>query len=177
MAMELDKIVCVGGGRNQIGFADEDDMASDERNAVPSQQSVKAYVDSKVYAENTIDDCTDTDLASPAVNQNLAHDGANWVNKDANVAGVASHDYGGAHADWTLSAVEARCKLLVVTNADEAAAIVGPDTEGKEFYVNNGAGFAVTIKVSGETGVTIANTKTAHVIHNGADYIRVTADA
>ena len=47
-------------------LSDEDDMASDERNAVPSQQSVKAYVDSKVYAENTIDDCTDTDLASPA---------------------------------------------------------------------------------------------------------------
>ena len=90
--------------------------------------------------------------------------------------GVTTHDYGAAAADWTLSAAEMKATLLTVSNASGAANIIAPNTSGKVYIVVNGSGQAITIKKSGGTGVAVATTKTATVIHNGTDYIRVTAD-
>jgi hypothetical protein len=85
-----------------------------------------------------------------------------------------SHNYAGAHADWTLSAAEARAKVLIVSNANGAANIIAP--VNRKYIVVNGAGFAVTIKVAAGSGIAIANTKTAEVFYNGTDYARLTAD-
>lgn len=91
--------------------------------------------------------------------------------------GVAAKDYAGAHADWTLSAANAKALILSATNADGAVNAIAPATAGKVFIVYNGTGQTLTIKVTGQSGVAIANTKTAIVRCNGTDYVRVTADA
>ncbi|KKQ88292.1 MAG: hypothetical protein UT13_C0002G0001, partial [Candidatus Pacebacteria bacterium GW2011_GWF2_38_9] len=91
--------------------------------------------------------------------------------------GVASHDYAGAHADWTLSAVEAKANVLVVTNADAAGNIVATPTAGKVYILVNTSGQIITMKAAGQTGVAVASTKTALLRGTGTDFARVTADA
>lgn len=89
---------------------------------------------------------------------------------------IAAHDYGGGHADWTLSASEKLARRITVTNVDTAAAIIAP-AENREYVVYNGSGENVTIKVAAGAGVTIATLKTAIVMYDGSsDYVRVTAD-
>lgn len=89
-----------------------------------------------------------------------------------------AHDYSAGHADWTLSATEKKAAVLVASNADAAANIIGP-AENREYVLRNASGQAITIKKTGGTGVAVANGKTAVVRYSSsvADYIRVTADA
>jgi len=47
-------------------FVDEDDMSSNSATSIPSQQSVKAYVDSQVASSDTLAELTDTNITSPA---------------------------------------------------------------------------------------------------------------
>ena len=59
------------GTADLIDFKDEDDMASDSASAVPSQQSVKAYVDGKGAAKADQETATSTTkYVTPAVQQN-----------------------------------------------------------------------------------------------------------
>lgn len=90
---------------------------------------------------------------------------------------VASHDYGGAAADWSLSDTEQRAGRIVVTNANGACAAIATPANGKHISIINTSGQAFTIKATGQTGVTIASTKSAIVAGNGTDFVRVTADA
>jgi len=90
---------------------------------------------------------------------------------------ASSHDYEAGHVDWTLSAAEAKTLFLTPTNADAGANILAPATTNKVFCVVNGSGQIITILVSGQTGVAIANAKAAFVRCNGTDYARLTADA
>ncbi len=79
---------------------------------------------------------------------------------------------------WVLSATEWICSLLSISSGSGAISIIAPDTAGKVFIVRNASlSGTVTIKISGGTGVSIAAGKTAVVMHNGTDYVRVTADA
>lgn len=96
---------------------------------------------------------------------------------ETHVKSQATHNYGGAHADWTLSASEQKSSTLIVTNADAAVAIIAPASAGYRYTVRNTSGQTVTIKKSGGTGVQIANGKTAIVEYIGSDYVRITADA
>jgi len=89
---------------------------------------------------------------------------------------VAAHDYGAAHADWTLSATEKLALKLTCTNASQAANIVAPAENRSGYTVYNNSGFAITIKASGQTGIAIANGKYARVVFNGTDYERLTPD-
>ncbi|RPJ79816.1 MAG: hypothetical protein EHM20_00055 [Alphaproteobacteria bacterium] len=90
---------------------------------------------------------------------------------------ASTHDFSGAHADWTLSASELKSFILTPTNADQAVNIIAPLTDGKMYCVVNGSGFNVVIAGSSGSSVTIANTKTAIVRCDGVNYYRVTADA
>ena len=92
------------------------------------------------------------------------------------VNGVATHDYGAAAVDWTLSASELKAKYLVVTNANGAANIIAPSTSGKEYVLVNNSGQAITLKKTAGTGIAVANTKVATLAYIGSDYIRITAD-
>ncbi len=93
---------------------------------------------------------------------------------------VSSHEYTTTD-DWEMSGTEAKSLLLTLTSGDGAGDrnIIAPDVSGRLYIVRNDttAGGSAVIKKSGGTGVSIASGKTATVIHNGSDYIRVTADA
>lgn len=91
---------------------------------------------------------------------------------------VSTHEYT-TDADWAMSATEAKSILLSVSSGSGALNIVAPDVSGRLYVVRNGSAGtvgSVTIKKSGGTGITIASGKTAILMHNGSDYIRVTAD-
>lgn len=92
--------------------------------------------------------------------------------------GVSTHSYGTGHADWTLTSAEMASQILTCTGtADAGCAAIATPTAGKVYILSNATGQTVTIKASGQTGVGIANTKTAMVRGNGTDFVRVTADA
>lgn len=75
---------------------------------------------------------------------------------------TTSHDYAAGAVDWTLTAAEAACSYITVTNASGAVnAILPAATPGKTYTVNNASGFTLTYKVTGQTGGTILNTKWA----------------
>jgi hypothetical protein len=86
-----------------------------------------------------------------------------------------SVNFAAGHADYTLSATEKLAKLLLITNASQAANVILP-AETRMYVVNNTSGFTITLKASGQTGVAVTNNKTAVIIGNGTDFIRVTAD-
>ena len=85
--------------------------------------------------------------------------------------------------DYTLSAAEALCNILVVTGSPSGKSIIAPTlttTGASLLYTVRNAGddsAAVTLKASGETGVSIATGKTAEVYFLTDDYVRKTADA
>jgi hypothetical protein len=72
-------------------FVDEDNMSSDSATLIPTQQSVKAYVDSQIATEDTIAELNDTTISSVASANILIYDGTDsWDNKaisgDATIA-------------------------------------------------------------------------------------------
>ena len=129
----------------------------------------------------TIPDCGDAadefvlkDTAQTLTNKTLT---APAISAPDFVFGSSAVNYAGGHADYTLSAAEIKSTFLLASNADAPANILAPATANKVYCVTNGSGQAVTILVSGQTGITIANGKSAFVRCNGADYVRLTADA
>lgn len=91
--------------------------------------------------------------------------------------GVVAHDYAGAAVAWTLSASELKSLIVTVSNANGAIDAIATPTAGKVYIVSNASGQALTFKATGQTGVVVANNKTAIVRGNGTDFVRVTADA
>ena len=68
-------------------------------------------------------------------------------------------------------------RILEVTTGSTINFIIAPKTSGREFViVNKDASHAVTIKVDGGTGVTIASSKRAMVYCDQTDYVRETGD-
>lgn len=94
---------------------------------------------------------------------------------------IASKDWGAATGAWTLSATEKRAAILYLYNTSgTGSTIVAPSESGRVYTVFNNSGYAVTIKKSGGTGISIANGKVASVAyftsHASTDYMRLTAD-
>lgn len=85
--------------------------------------------------------------------------------------------------DYTLSAAEALCSILIVTGSPSGNAIIAPtvSTSGVSvlYTVRNAGGdsASVVIKKTAGTGVTVATGKTAEVYWSGSDYVRKTPDA
>ena len=92
---------------------------------------------------------------------------------------VAAHDYGTGHVDWTLTAAEQKATVLSLAGKTDGtgAGIIATPTNGKVFVVINATAQTITIKAKDKTGVAVATTKTAIVMGNGTDFIRLTADA
>lgn len=78
---------------------------------------------------------------------------------------IASHDYGGATTDWTLSSTEKIAGIIFATGASGAANIIGP-AENRIYYVINKSGGVITFKKSGATGCTIADGSAGVVGYN-----------
>ncbi len=91
-----------------------------------------------------------------------------------NIMRIASHNFATLAASWTLSADDALCYYLLLTNANAACTIRAPETTGLTFIIRNDCGSNATIL--GTSGITVATAKTAHVYHDGTDYVRATAD-
>jgi len=89
---------------------------------------------------------------------------------------IATHSYT-AGADWVMSESEAKSILLTVSSGSGTPSIIAPSASGKLYMLRNAANIAVTLKRSGGTGISVASGKTAILMDNGSDYVRVTGDA
>jgi len=81
-------------------------------------------------------------------------------------------------ADVTLTQAQAACRYLTTTGAITGAnrnVVVPNDWEGI-VYCNNTGAFTTTFKTSGGSGVVVAQTKRAHLLADGTNVIRITAD-
>lgn len=88
--------------------------------------------------------------------------------------GAATHDYAGAAADWELTVLEAEAGFISASNANGAVnAIFASCRAGKDYYVLNGTGQTLTVKVTGESGGTIATGKMALYVCNGTDVVEL----
>lgn len=121
----------------------------------------------------TPDTASDTLAAIAATqtltNKTLTSPVVNW--------GVSSNTFV-AGEDWTLSSAEAKSVLLVLASGSGTPSIVDAySSTGAIKIIRNAANVAVTTKMSGQTGVSIASGNTAVLINSGTDYVRVTADA
>lgn len=97
----------------------------------------------------------------------------NWPVAAYNTA--VSHDYSGGSSDWTLTDVEAAANEFSTTNAGGAVNMIFPRAQpGKGlFVVANGSGSTQTVKVIGQTGITIANGKTSILRFSATDVVEV----
>lgn len=87
-----------------------------------------------------------------------------------------------AVANWTLTKAQSLVTFIQVTQSPSGYSIVVPTAflrTGDLKVIRNAGGdsAAVTIKPYGGTGISVAAGKTAIVMYNGSDYVRVTADA
>jgi hypothetical protein len=94
-----------------------------------------------------------------------------------NGIGLAEITWGAGSADKILGISERQCGILVFQNASGAANLICPKKPGKVFICRNESGAAITVKVAGGTGITIADSRTARVVCGESDYLRVTADS
>lgn len=133
---------------------------------LPAQAPLQVFENGTVYVE-PIGDASESTL--PSVEMTIP-------TGTSNKFGVASHDYDGDAADWTLTNSESKCFLLAVSSAGGAANIIAPDAPGVMYAVKNASGQTITVKTSGGTGVAITNGKKVLVIHDGTDYTALTAE-
>lgn len=93
------------------------------------------------------------------------------------IAGIAAVSTwaGASHTLTTANGTtaEARCMILLLSGAPGAAGTVLTPAVGKVYLVNNSVtgGYAVTVKVSGQTGVSIPNGATMWLYCNGTDIV------
>lgn len=116
---------------------------------------------------------TNKTLTSPTLNTPTV----NAPTLAAPVLTSASHSYANAHADWTLSTSERAAFIWTCTLADAGANAIAPATANEVHLVVNASGQAITFKATGQSGVAVANGKSAFLRGNGTDWTRVTADA
>ena len=103
---------------------DEDNLGSDSAFSPATQQSIKAYVDSQVGANNSISEMSDTTIAAAADGDFLMHNGTAWVDRTtAQVLSQLSVE-SGATGDQSnaeiRTAVEAATDSNVFTDADHS---------------------------------------------------------
>ena len=95
----------------------------------------------------------------------------------AHAVTIDAHDYGAAAVAWTLNAESLSYTFHKVTNANGAVdAIIALEPSIPYCFIN-GSGQALTVKGSSGTGITIANTKSAWVMSDETNIIRITLDA
>jgi len=112
---------------------------------------------------------TSTPLTTPVITGGVTTDGVDtWTQ--------SPHDYAGAADDWTLSAAELLKPMHKPTNASGAVNAIVAATK-RPYWFTNATGQALTVKTAAGTGIVIANTKTACVMSDGTNVIRLTSDA
>ena len=90
---------------------------------------------------------------------------------------IGAHDYGAAHADWTLSAGEQLYAVHKPTNANQAVNAIIPTAVIQPYIFINGTGQALTVKTAAGTGPTITSGKTAIVMSDGTNVIALATES
>jgi len=150
------------------GFVDEDNMSSNSASLIPTQQSVKAYVDSSVASSDTLAELNDTNISSPASGHILVYDGTDSfdnvaVSGDITLASdgtVAIASGAVVNADINASAAIAYSKLDLtgnILNADinasaaiDATKIHDGTVSNTEFGYLNGLTGAIQSQIDGK---------------------------
>ena len=84
----------IGTGETVDTILDEDNLGSDDPNALATQQSIKAYVDTQITTEDTLEELNDVDISGKASGDVIIYQGDTWDNKQ--ISGDASMDSAGA---------------------------------------------------------------------------------
>ena len=115
------------GSITVTAFVDEDNMASDSATLIPTQQSVKAYVDSQVATANELSELTDVNITTPADGSLLFYDTgtSKWIDN------VVSGDI--TIADTGVAAISSG----VIVNADVNASAAIDATKIHDGSVSN----------------------------------------
>lgn len=130
--------------------------------------------------DEQVRDLNDHNLPSfnAQIGTRIKEDEANLLTHEA--FGVLAHSYASAHADKTYATTDLSVNSIVritLTLADAAANLILPAAVKKLYIIVNTSGQAITVKVAGATGIVVASTKTAVLMSNGLDFVRLTADA
>lgn len=118
-----------------------------------------------------------TEIAALQNNQYATSNELDRVLEQA-VAGRRTIDFT-ADANYTLvttaGSEEWRDKFLIFTDVavplTAGRDVIFPAKEGPEYIVTNSTGFTLTLKISGETGTTIADGVTARFYYDGTDIV------
>ena len=157
---------------------DEDNMSSDSATKVPTQQSVKAYVDSEVAgvvdsapsALNTLnelaaalgDDANFSTTVTNSIGTKLPLAGGTMTGNIV-MSGSETVDGRDVSADGTkLDGIEASADVTDATNVDAAGAVMNSDLDGKgELLVGDGSGDPTALAAGTNGYVLKANSSTA----------------
>lgn len=123
---------------------------------------------------DTTDTLTNKTLTSPTVNTPAISDGV--LTDSVNTWTLSAHDYAGGHEDWTLSAAELLNPCHKPTNADDAINAIVATTIRPYLFINE-TGKVLTVKTAAGSGIAITNGKSAFVMSDGVNVIRLTPDA
>jgi hypothetical protein len=91
------------GSITVTAWVDEDNMSSNSATLIPTQQSVKAYVDSSLLTEDTLAELNDTNITSPADASLLLYDTGTSTWRDGAMSGDATISDTGAITVATLN--------------------------------------------------------------------------
>ena len=139
---------------------DEDDMTSDSATHIPTQQSVKAYVDAQVDTADSVSELGDTTIASIADHDLLAYDSASskWINMSKAEAGITQVTVDTSLSDGSVNPVTNNAvfdglatKQATITGG--ATTIASSDLTASRALTSNGSGkVAVSAVTSTELG-------------------------
>ena len=133
---------------------DEDNMSSNSDTKVPTQQSVKAYVDANSGGGGAVDSVSGS---APIVSSGGTTPAISITAATTSAAGSMSS------TDKTkLDAIEANADVTDATNVDAAGAVMNSDLDGKgELLVGDGSGDPTALAVGTDGYVLKANSSTA----------------
>ena len=143
---------------------DEDNMASDSATKLATQQSIKAYVDTQILTEDTIEELNDTTITSATENDVLTYRGGAWINStevDLAEANVTVTNVSTAYI--TTEATIATAKVSDLTSGRVVLAGTGGELEDHTNLTFDGTVLTSTEVTTPEANVTVANIATAYI--------------
>ncbi len=165
------------------------DTASDTLAAIAATQTLtnktlttpviaSIYQDAGKTKLLTVPDTASDTLVALAATQTLTNKTltAPVLTNPATTVTLGAHDYAGGAVDWTLSAGELLLPVHKPTNANAAVNAIVAVTIRPYLFIN-ATGQALTVKTAAGTGIVIATSKSAFVMSDGVNVIRLTTDA
>ncbi len=108
---------------------DEDNMSSDSATKIPTQQSVKAYVDAQIATEDTIAELNDTNISSPAAGHLLIYDNTASVWDNATLTAGTNVSITNADGAITITSTDTNTQLSTEEVQDIVGAMFSSNTE------------------------------------------------